>query len=241
VIAGAGGLLAACGKANRTAATTHSTSSAPSGAAARPLTKPQALALAHAVNLTTADVRGFHASEGRHSEGAQEKLFERGLLRCVGSPGSGGKLAEVASRNFELDRGILQFTVSSEVSVAPTATAAARELATVRSARVRGCLGHSLDQLLNRQRASGGGTVGPVAVASGTPPAPGTAGSFGWRVTATYTLRGITLSFYLDMLGFVQGPATVTLFSTGVLQPFPAAAQQRLFSLLLSRAKVHIP
>lgn len=240
MIAGTGGLLAGCGKANRTQATTHSTPGAPSGTAARPLTKPQALALARAVNLTTADVRGFHASYRRHSEGAQEERFERGLLRCVGSLGSVGKLAEVASRNFELDRGILQFTVSSEVSVAPTAAAAARELAAIRSARVRGCLGHSLDQLLKGQRA-GGGRVGPVAVASGTPPAPGTAGSFGWRVTATYTLRGIRLSFYLDMLGFVQGPATVTLFSTGVLRPFPAAAQQRLFSLLLSRAKAHVP
>lgn len=241
MIAGAGGLLAACGKANPTAATTHSTSSEPSGSAARPLTRPQALALARAVNLTTADVRGFRASHRRHSEGAQEKRFERGLLRCVGSLGSGGKLAEVASTDFELDRGILQFTVSSEVSVAPTSAAAARELATIRGARVRGCLGHSLDQLLKGQPAAGGGRVGPVAVSSGTPPAPGTTGSFGWRVTATYTLRGIRLSFYLDMLGFVQGPATVTLFSTGVLRPFPAAAQQRLFSLLLSRAKAHAP
>jgi hypothetical protein len=238
VIAGAGGLLAACGSANRTATTTHS--GAPTGAAARPLTKPQALALARAVNLTTADVRGFHASDRRHSEGAQEKRFEQGLLRCVGSLGSGGKLAEVSSKDFELDRGILQFSVSSEVSVAPTLAAAARELATIKSARVRVCLSHSLAQLLKGQ-AAGGGTVGPVAVASGTPPAPGTTGSFGWRVTATYALRGVKLSFYLDMLGFVQGPATVTLFSTGVLRPFPAAAQQRLFSLLLSRAKVHIP
>jgi hypothetical protein len=41
------------------------------------------------------------------------------------------------------------------------------------------------------------------------------------------------------MLGFVDGPAQVTLFSSGVLRPFPAAVQERLFSLLLVRAKAH--
>jgi hypothetical protein len=44
---------------------------------------------------------------------------------------------------------------------------------------------------------------------------------------------------YLDMLGFVDGPAQVTLFSSGVLRPFPAALQERLFTLLLVRAKAH--
>jgi hypothetical protein len=45
----------------------------------------------------------------------------------------------------------------------------------------------------------------------------------------------------MDILGFVYGPARVTLFSSGALQPFPAAAEQRLFSLLLGRAKAGVP
>jgi hypothetical protein len=44
---------------------------------------------------------------------------------------------------------------------------------------------------------------------------------------------------YLDILGFVYGPARVTLFSSGILRPFPAAVQQGLFSLLLARARAH--
>jgi len=47
------------------------------------------------------------------------------------------------------------------------------------------------------------------------------------------------LPIYLDYLGFVDGPAEVTLLSSGLLRPFPAAIQQRLFALLLSRAKAH--
>ena len=70
-------------------------------------------------------------------------------------------------------------------------------------------------------------------------PAPGTTGGFGWRATATLTVRGIKVRFYVDILGFVYGSATVTLSSSGVLRPFPAAAQQRLYSTLLKRAKVH--
>ena len=114
---------------------------------------------------------------------------------------------------------------------------AARELAAIRSAHVRGCFAHYLGLLLKGQH-YGGASVGPVSVASGTPPAPGTAGGFGWRLTATLTIRGLAVPFYLDILGFVYGPATVSLFSSGAVRPFPAAAEQRLFTLLLHRAKV---
>jgi hypothetical protein len=78
-----------------------------------------------------------------------------------------------------------------------------------------------------------------VSIQSGTPPAPGTTGSYGWRAIAAFTVQGIRIQVYLDMLGFVDGPAQVTLFSSGVLRPFPAAVQERLFSLLLARAKAH--
>jgi hypothetical protein len=60
-------------------------------------------------------------------------------------------------------------------------------------------------------------------------------------VTVPLTVHQLKLSLYLDILGFVDGPARVTLFSTGALQPFPAAIQQQLFSLLLDRARAHTP
>jgi len=46
-------------------------------------------------------------------------------------------------------------------------------------------------------------------------------------------------SIFLDILGFGYGRAEVSLLSSGVLHPFPAAIQQRLFMLLLTRAKTH--
>jgi hypothetical protein len=78
-----------------------------------------------------------------------------------------------------------------------------------------------------------------VSIQSGIPPAPGTSGGFGWRVTATFTVHDIHVPIYLDFLGFVAGPAEVTLLSSGLLRPFPAEIQQRLYARLLARAKEH--
>ena len=126
--------------------------------------------------------------------------------------------------------------MSSEVAVAPTPALATRELAAIRGARARECFSHYLDLLLEGQR-NRGAHLRPVSIASGTPPAPGASGSFGWRITATLTVGRVPLSLYVDILGFILGPARVTLVSSGVLRPFPAAVQQRLYELLLARAR----
>ena len=99
---------------------------------------------------------------------------------------------------------------------------------------MRECFSHYLDQLLEGRKR--GTRLRPVSIASGTPPAPGANGSFGWRITATFAVGRIPLSLYVDILGFILGPARVTLVSSGVLRPFPAAIQQRLYALLLARA-----
>jgi hypothetical protein len=237
MLASSGGLLMACGKSSHSTPTAHSkaatqTSTTTSGS----LTKQQALAFAHAVNLTSADVPGFGVSSRHGGETPAEKRLEREMLRCAGTQGSGKGLAEVSSKDFEIKRGILDLGVSSEVGVAQTAALAARELAAIRSAHVRGCFSHFLDLIFKGKRFSGA-IVSPVSIASGTPPAPGTAGSFGWRITATFTVQRVRVSLYVDILGFVYGPASVTLFSSSLVRPFPAAIQQRLFSLLLARAE----
>ena len=240
VLAGCGGLLVACSTSSDSAHGAHSKAVAAGAASSASLTKPRALAAARAVNLTAADVPGFTVSSKKQTRTAQEGRYERELLHCVGPRASGAGLAEASSRDFELNQGILQLGVSSEVSVAPTPAIASAKLAAVRSARVRGCFSHYFDLLLKGQQYAGA-SIGPVSVTSGTPPASGTSGGFGWRVRASLNIRGVSVSFYLDILGFVYGPATVTLFSTGALEPFPAATQQQLFELLLHRAKAHIP
>jgi len=237
-------LLAACGKGGSASTASHSPAAAafPHTTTTRGSpTRAQALAFAHAVNLTAADVPGFAPSPKQHHESAGERRLEQELRTCIGSRtagGSRGAVAEAGSPDFGLHRGILDLTVSSEVSVAQSAAQAAATLAAIRSAHVRACVSDYLGRLLKSQQYAGASVTG-VSIASGTPPAPGTTGGFGWRVTARLAVRGLHVAFYLDILGFVYGPAQVTLSSSGAIRPFPASAQEELFSTLLTRARAH--
>jgi len=250
-------LISACGKSGHVTttpqgaatATSPSTATAPTTKHARPPdnaapTKTEALAYAWAVNLTAADVPGFTATPKQHGESAAERRLEGQLRRCAGAQSaqalgsSSGAVAQASSPELQFKRGIVDLTVSSEVSVFQSAARAAGSLSATRSARVRACVSRYLTELL-RSEHTGAAKVTGVSIASGTPPAAGTAGGFGWQVTAKLEYRGVPLSFYLDILGFVDGPAQVTLSSSGILRPFPAKAQEQLFTLLLSRAKSH--
>jgi hypothetical protein len=202
-------------------------------------TPAQAVAFARAVNLRAADVPGFTVSSRQEGETEQERVLQRRLRTCAGPARFGGGLVEQQSPAFKLKRDILDLGVSSEVAVARTRALAARELAAIRGGRVRECFSRYLDLLLAGQH-SRRTRVSPVSIASGTPPAPGADGSFGWRITATFSIDRLRLSLYVDILGFVRGPARVTLVSSGALRPFPAVAQQRLYSLLLARASARV-
>jgi hypothetical protein len=203
-----------------------------------PLTRPRAVAFVHAVNLRSGDVPGFTSSGKREHRTAAEKSQQRTLLRCMGATGGVGSLAEASSPNFERARGLLKDAVSSSVSVQRTSTASGAELAQLRSGHTRGCLQSYLDGLFTGPTFRAG-HVGHVSIKTGVPPALGTAGSFAWRITVPFNVRSIRLPFYLDILGFIDGSAQVMLFSSGFPLPFPAAAQEHLFALLVARAKAH--
>jgi hypothetical protein len=200
--------------------------------------RERAVAFAHAVNLTSDDVPGFTPSEKHSSSSEHEKRLEHAMLQCAGVAAKTKGVLEESSEDFQLKHQILDFSVSSEVSVQASAVQALHGLAAIRSPHVRSCFSHYLQLLFAGEQVKGA-TAGPVKIQAGTPPAPGTSGGFGWRVTATFTVHGVKLPIYLDFLGFVDGPAEVTLLSSGLLRPFPASVQQHLFSLLLSRAKAH--
>jgi hypothetical protein len=239
-------LLSACGKgaytgnASTAGATSTHGAKAPHG---RSPTHARALAFARAVNLTAADVPGFTPTHKQNGESAAERRLQRQFRNCGGAAGgralqrSPGALVEASSPHFELKRGILALSVSSEVSVAHTSAEAEASLAAIRSPRVRACFSRYLSSLLKAEQHAPGETVVGVSIASGTPPAHGTTGGFGWRVTATLAIRGIHISLYFDILGFVDGPSQVTLTSSGTVRPFPAKAQEQLYSELLTRAR----
>jgi hypothetical protein len=242
LLALAGVTLGSCGHTHNFDASRarRPASGAPGASATRgTLTRPQAVALAKAVNLRATDLPGFTASAKRHRETQDEKRLGGELLRCVGVSGDGG-LVEASSRNFERRGTASVLSVSSNVGVARTSALAAQQLSKLRSGHTRECVVRYFSRLLKVQRL--GGTPGPVSIQHGTPPAPGTAGGFAWRIGATVTLqlgdgrlRAVPVPFYIDILGFVDGPAEVTLFSFGTPVPFPAAAQQHLYALLLAR------
>ncbi|HEX3433391.1 MAG TPA: hypothetical protein VHT25_04940 [Solirubrobacteraceae bacterium] len=252
----AGALLTACGKgsaasSDRIATVTVQSSAssstpkptpstpAPSTPAPSDASKRQARAFAQAVNLTSADVPGFAATNTKERSSSSEKRLEHEMLSCAGIAGSAKALVEESSKDFRLKRQILDLSVSSEVAVQASAAQAQKGLAAIRSAHVRGCFTRFLQQLFDGEQAKGA-KAGPVTIQSGTPPAPGMSGSFGWRVTATFLVRGVKVPIYLDFLGFVDGPSQITLLSSGLLRPFPATVQH-LFAELLARARSHKP
>jgi len=236
--------LTACGSTSHPRAGTATSATARAGeqrhAPGTPLTKRQAVALARAVSLTSLDVPGFTATSKRASKTASEKRAEQQVRRCAGSASSHKTLAEVSSKDFERHRSIAAQSVSSEVNVAASAAQAAGELAAIRSPHVRACLARYLDVLFKNQRATGA-KVGRVSIAQGTPPAPGATGSFAWRMTTTFSVRGIVIPIYLDLLGFTYGPVEVSLVATGLPEPLPAAIEEQLFTLLVRRVEAYRP
>jgi hypothetical protein len=188
------------------------------------------------VNLRAQDVPGLRPTAKTAHRSPSDRRTERELARCVGVSAT-GQVLEAASPDFEHAGGISHFDVSSNVSVSRTPALAARELARLRGSRAKRCLKHYLAVLLNSSLSRA--IVGPVSVQEGTPPAAGAGASVGLRISTSLTVRSIPIPFYLDILGFAYGSAQVSLMSTGVPVPFPAATQQRLFLTLLARAKSH--
>ncbi len=254
-----GGLLIGCGGATHTAssqakhaATTssaatssHARSTGGTGGAGAPgashaegLARAQAQRFATAVNLRASDVPGFRSAPKDEQHTAGEQRIERELLSCVGSAGAGRGLAASGSGTFQRQASIVSQSLSSEVSVAQTPALAARQLAAFRSGRLRKCLSHYVSGLLGSQRYHGA-KISPVTTKQGSPPAAGATGSFGLRFTATLTLRSIRIPLYIDILGFVDGSAEVSMFATGIPEPVPARIEEHLFTLLLGRAKTH--
>jgi hypothetical protein len=234
-----------CGKGARSTTTTAASTARTSKAQPQTgsPTAAQEAAFASAVNLTAADVPGFKASpSSQHAETSDERRLQRDLAACIGAhapaagESAGPSPSERHSPEFTRRVSLITFTTSSSISFSSSAQSAARELATLRSRRTRACLQRYVQALL-RSRHLGGVTFRHVTITQGTPPAPGTSGGFGWRVTAHASLKGISVPVYLDVLGFVYRTAEVRLLSTGLIAPFPSHAQEHLYRTLIARAR----
>jgi hypothetical protein len=229
------GLLAACGSlAGLAASAGLATATQPRAYTSVSPTKEQAIAFARAVNLTGSDVPGFEVAPGSSAGPEGGEHFEHELMRCA-KVAPTKPVAELDSSDFQRENATGVEGVQSSVTIAPSSAVAAEGLAGVRSRRARACVSHNLTLLLARKRPSGA-KVRLVSITQSTPAAPGTGGSFAWHISLVITVKAVKVPTYVDILGFLDGPAEVSLSIFSAPQPFPDATEKRLFSLLVSRA-----
>jgi hypothetical protein len=183
--------------------------------------------------MTTEAPEGEAAAPARSS-------FE--LARCFDGVSPARRIAKFHSPTFSTGRAAQSQVVESHVEVWPTPSLAARNTATYFSSRGRACVlrsSEASDRQLNRQRA-GELQFGRPTIATVPNPLPGVSESY-LRTIAEPLLRGrrIRLYIYHDIFSFVTGPAEVEMEATGFSRPVPSATEERLLSLLLSRAKAN--
>jgi hypothetical protein len=244
-----------CGGSKSTSTSSHHASSS----AGADVTKTQATAYAHAVNLKPGDVPELTAA-GAEREASPKKGAEEGA-RCSGAPSPSARVANIDSAKFRGSSAAPLETISSEVVVWPSSAIAERNAAAQTGPRGRACAQHLLERLALKTLTS------RVRLASSSIswlPAPlhGARGSYAAHVTMNVTAesprtqtgassavlesstaseRKLQVPVYLDIQGFQSGPAQVTLTALGVKRPPSSSAEHRLLSLLYSRATTHTP
>jgi hypothetical protein len=231
------GLLAACGlPAQFAIGAGPATATPPAAYTSVSTTKAQAVAFARAVNLTGSDVPGFKAPTGSSAgpEAAGGEHFEHQLMRCAHVAPT-KPVAELDSSDFERESATGDEGVQSSVTIAPSSAVASEGLAAARTRHARACVSRYLTLLFAGKRPSGA-KVRLVSITPSTPAAPGTGGSYAWHISLVIAVKAVNVPTYVDILGFVDGPAEVSLSTFSAPRPFPAAAEKRLFSLLVSRA-----
>jgi hypothetical protein len=221
-------------------ATGFSVNKAVFGARTASITKAQAVAYAHAVNLRAGDVPGMARTAPGKSEGARERSSSRSLARCAGVMSQGQQLVDISSPSFTRNGALEQEQVSSGVSVLSSAADAAREFAAISSARGRACIARFAEHELSRE-SSGLLHYRGIVVTRLSAPLSGIGASFGLRLTATLSSPRTTHRFYLylDFLGFRDGPAEVSLNVSGFSRPVSMTTERRLLSTLNARARSH--
>jgi hypothetical protein len=205
-----------------------------SGRATEPITKAEADAFAHVVNLKASDLPGATALQGAifGPKAVQYKALRCGLQGRPGIvPVGGGELWLVSSRA----------QVGSIVVVAPSDHFAEAEIAGLESPGGHTCLARALGRALSferHHRPEWSHTVSvtfvPVAKLLG-------------RAIAVHILaklppiEGVKLKaryINVDAAFFHVGPADVAFFALGATR-FPPATEDHLLALLHSRAEAH--
>lgn len=210
----------------------------PSGAPAKQARTSSAVAIAFtdAVTIHASDLPEYPVAAEPARTKPAEKRLEAKLSACVRAPASQRALAQGESKEFARSGGLTEQSVSSHVEVLGSSVAAGRLLASIRSSRTGRCLSRYFAPLLHDQERNGVRFHGFSVTRISDPPAPAK-GSFGWRILATVSDRGLRSKVCVNIDGFAYGPAVVALFSLAVPAPFPPLTEHHLLSLLEHRAR----
>ncbi len=233
-------LVAGCGSSG-------STSSAPGVR----VTRAQAVAYAREVNLRGADVPGWDES-GFTSGEATPDAESFTATECDGGVSPRGWIALVHSAHYHEGTA----GMDSAILVMPTAALASRDAAAGLSPRGFAC--YKKSQSPETVNVGGGSTEvrrayliqrGRPTVTRLPSPLPGVPDSFKWRTSWTELLGppgvrrfGIApsvLRIYEDTLGFVAGPAEITLYALGFERPVPGRTELHVLTAIYRRAEAH--
>jgi len=211
-----------------------------SGNASTSITKARAVAFARAVNLRAADLPRFRNLGLAPEPQPRTNTSDPEFARCVGVKPN-RYVASVQSPGFIHGRFRTQAElVTSKVIVLPTVSLAARELTILNSARGRSCFARLLIRPESTSATEAHLSVDRVSWSSPTLPPP--AHDFEVRVSGILTrihTRIRPIHLYIDMLGFINGPAQIYLVDTAWESPARSSTERRLLSLLYTRAEAH--
>lgn len=228
-----------------------------SGASEEALAKVRASDYARAVNLHASDVPYFEpVPDDEEEDEGESRRRDRELERCVGVGDVGDPLTEVKSAAYGTQSPGELLQVSSEVEVVADAEEAARQLRLLRSRRAERCLQRIYVSALEEEDSSTA-EVSNASLSHLPFPSAGISGGFAIRFSASVTVYGSnselsayrpgsqdevaqaaksTVKVYVDILGFVVGPAEVTLSATGAPAPVNRNLESSLLGVLHERA-----
>lgn len=207
--------------------------------ASGPITKAQAVAYAHAVNLRAGDLPGFTSSRSE-TEAPKPGQLALEEIRCSGGVSPARRIAKMESTEFSSGRVFYGKVMKSTVEVWPTPAVVASSNVLSHKSRARACFVRFLKALHERtnQERKGRMQIGPFTIATVPNPLPGVSDSFLTAINETRLLRSgaIRAHIYRDIFGFTTGPAEIELEAIGIGRPVPTSAEAQALQLLLDRA-----
>jgi len=194
-------------------------------------------AIAAAVNLSLADVRGFRigSTAGVSVGGSPDASF----ARCLGASAPLAAPPTFSSPDFVSGAGLQFVSLESTVSFT-TRSALAQEAAAAASPRFAGCVADALASLTYRAHglaitSGGGAQATPLSL----PPSKVARSVFASRASLTWSVNGLNFPVFVDLYVAGVGRDAVGLFVLSTEQPYSVATEDRLVSLLETRAALH--